>query len=396
MERNRKTYIDYSEHRFAQAVPSIMIVMVVVLCSTMSRMILSPLLLEVEQEFQLTHGPSSRLFLIMSIGVSVSLLLSGYVTWLVSYRGTVLLCTLIISGSLIMTSLAANFTQMRITMLLLGIGSGLYPASGLTVLYSLVSQENRQKALSLHEFGPYLGMFIAPLIANFFIGYASWRTTYLFLGLFTLAAGLVFFARVKTGYSHGHKPTLAFMVSLIRNPAFLVLVLFVAIAIGTMQGIYALVPVFLVKEGGLAQDQANYLFSISRLTPLIALVVVGFLQDRIGVRRSLVIALSGIGIFVLLMGLLKGPLMLAAVVLQPALGALLIPASLGVLYQIGPKESQNIMISLLMPIAAIIGSGLIPAFFGYMGDEFTFAAGFVIFGIFILASTFLIRCIKQV
>ncbi len=391
MDRNKPLSVNPEKRTFTKALPSIILIMGVVMFSNLSRTILSPLLLEVEREFQLTHGPSSRLFLIVSIGSSFTLIASGYISSKITHRGTLLLCSAVLSLGLLLTAAAPNAAVLRFTMLLIGFGAGLYPGSGISVLNSLVIREHRQKALSVHELGPHTAMLAAPLVANFFLVYSSWRTAYLVLGIITLAVGFVFFFNIHSGYNRGVAPTLSLVGMLFKDPAFLAVMLFFGLALGAIQGIYALVPAFLVKEGGLGQEQANYLFSLSRAAPIASLMLAGMFQDRIGVRRALFFSVAGAGLLVCLMGILPVPLLYLAVLLQPAMGALVIPAAFGALTEIGPRGAQNVTISLMLPVAAVFGSGVVPAFIGYMGDAYSFSAGFIIFGLMVFFSSFLTR-----
>ncbi len=381
--------MDTHQRSFREVVPTVLLVMTIVVFTTLSRAILSPVLFQVEQDFQLSHGPSSQLFLYMSAGFSAALLASGYISVRITHRGTILLSSLVLFFSLIITGMSPNIWILRAGMVMVGTGAGLYPPSGLSVLQNLVVREDRQKALSLHEFGPHIGMLTAPLLANLFLLYGSWRLAYAALGVLTLITGLVFIFRFRSDSSGGQAPSLALLAELFRNPSFLVLIVFFTLALGSIQGIYSLVPLFLVKEGGFEPESANLLFGFSRLSPFMALTAAGFFQDRIGVRASLRIALIGAGICVLLLGVLQGPLLAAAVFLQPAFGALILPAALGAASDIGPEASQNVTVSMLLPIASLLGSGGIPSFIGFMGDNASFSMAFMLLGVMMILGSFL-------
>lgn len=381
---------------FRKIIPSLILIMIVVMFSSLGRTILSPLLPQVEQAFQLSHGPSSRLFLYMSIGFSGSILFSGYFSALLSHRGTILFSSLLLSAALLLTAFAPQLVWIKVGVILIGMGSGLYPASGLTVLNSIVVREDRQKAISVHEVGPHLAMLLAPLMANFFILFANWRAAYAVLSFLTILAGIFFFVRIRSGFSRGNTPSFKKLFLLLKNPSFLLIMLFFTLGISSLQGIYSVVPVFLVSEGVLSQSSTNFLFSMSRIIPIMALLFSGSLQDRIGSKRSLQYSLLGSGLLILLMGLLKGTPLLFAVFLQPALGAVLLTAALGAASEIGPPEHINLTFSMLLPTAALVGTGIVPSFIGFMGDKASFSLAFFLFGILMLASCFLTKYIPKV
>ncbi|MFO7848919.1 MAG: MFS transporter, partial [Spirochaetia bacterium] len=59
------------------------------------------------------------------------------------------------------------------------------------------------------------------------------------------------------------------------------------------------------------------------------------------------------------------------------------------LAQVGPPETRNVTISMVLPVSVLVGIGLIPAFLGHMGDVLSFSAGFLIVGGFIVLASFL-------
>jgi len=298
----RKTYRKHEgpnmktqQQAFGKIIPSLILIMMIVMFASISRTILSPVLIEVEREFQMSHGPASCLFLYMSIGFSGSILFSGYVSSRFTHRGTILISSLLLSFALVLTAAAARPLWLTIGVVLIGIGSGLYPSSGLTVL------------------------------------------------------------------------------------------LFFILALSSLQGIYAVVPVFLVSEGGMSQGTVNFFFSLSRIIPVTALLFAGTLQDRIGLKRSLQVSLFGAGLCVLLMGLLHGTPLLLSVFLQPALGAALLLAVIGTIGNISSEADCSVTFSMMAPAAGLIGTGAVPAFIGFMGDAFTFSSAFIMVGALMLA-----------
>jgi len=388
----RKTYRKHEgpnmktqQQAFGKIIPSLILIMMIVMFASISRTILSPVLIEVEREFQMSHGPASCLFLYMSIGFSGSILFSGYVSSRFTHRGTILISSLLLSFALVLTAAAARPLWLTIGVVLIGIGSGLYPSSGLTVLHSLVIPADRQKAISIHEIGPHLAMLIAPLLANLFIQTASWRAAYAALSVMTLAAGIFFYVRIQTGSFRGQAPSFSHAADLFRNRKFLTVMLFFILALSSLQGIYAVVPVFLVSEGGMSQGTVNFFFSLSRIIPVTALLFAGTLQDRIGLKRSLQVSLFGAGLCVLLMGLLHGTPLLLSVFLQPALGAALLLAVIGTIGNISSEADCSVTFSMMAPAAGLIGTGAVPAFIGFMGDAFTFSSAFIMVGALMLA-----------
>jgi MFS transporter, NNP family, nitrate/nitrite transporter len=372
---------------FIQSVPAISSAVFILLLITFNRVLLSPLLLQIQLDFSISHGPSSRIFLFRSIGFSSALLISMYISSRIIHRATVLLSSVLIFTALLFMAAARTLTFFNAAILAAGFGSGLYPVSGLAVLNDLVIRKDRQKAISFHELGPHTAMLLAPLLANSIIQYGSWRSAYVILAVITLAAGILYFIRVPAGSFKGDPPTYQVLGELFRIPLFWVLIMIFSIAVGAATGIYAIIPIFLVDEAGYTQEAANTLFSISRLTPIAALIGAGLVQDRVGVKWSLLVSIIGCGVMIILTGLLSGPLLLAAIFLQPAFAAVIIPPALTAAATVGGPKQQGIIIAMLLPIASVFGTGIIPSFIGYMGDAASFSLAFIIIGAVTMVSS---------
>ncbi|MFW5715391.1 MAG: MFS transporter [bacterium] len=366
--------------RLIPGMPVLGLMLTVFVVNMTSRSILSPLLLRVEHDFAVSHGPAAQLFLFIGIGYSVAMLFSGFVSSQSTHRGAIFISAVVMAAGLLFMSLAPTMLMMRAGVLLMGAGSGLYPPSSIATITGHFDRRDWQKALSIHEIGPHLAMVLAPLYANFILRFAGWRAAVGLLSGIILVAGSIFFFSIDAGKMKGEAPTLNALLPLFREPNFWILMLFFGLALGSIQGIYLLVPTFLVTEAGFSLEGANSIFSISRFLPIVALLTAGLLMDRLGLRRTLLLTLAGAGLSIVLMGLLRGSLLVAAVFLQPTIGALFFPAGLAALANVGPPQSRNVAVSMVLPVSALLGTGLIPAFLGYMGDVLTFSAGFLIVG----------------
>ncbi len=380
-------------NKFRSGIPSLLLIVLVLMSNILARSIFSPLLLHVEEDFGVSHGPVSRLFIYIGAGYSLSLLCSGFLSSKITHRVVILLSTLVMALSLVFTAVAPSLNLMRVTVFLMGVGAGLYPASGVPTITAMMDQKDWQRAFSIHEIGPHLAMLIAPLFANLMLQFTGWRGTVGVLSILVMATGLIFFVKIKAGSFRGEKPSFARLVPLFREFNFWILIVFFGLALGGVQGIYLLVPTFLVTEGGFSLVTANNIFGISRFLPILSLLTAGLFLDRFGWKLTIRATIFGTGLTALLMGILKGPLLIVAIFLQPAVGALFFPAGLVALSMVGPPRSRNVAVSMVLPPAMLMGTGLIPAFLGYMGDEASFSLGFVLVGILIMVSSLLAKAL---
>ena len=70
------------------------------------------------------------------------------------------------------------------------------------------------------------------------------------------------------------------------------------------------------------------------------------------------------------------------------------PAGFAALSLIVPAKSRNIAVSLIVPLAFVVGGGLVPVFIGFIGDMGSFAFGITICGGLITAGSIFTGMLK--
>ena len=111
--------------------------------------------------------------------------------------------------------------------------------------------------------------------------------------------------------------------------------------------------------------------------------VSGYLTDRIGVKWALGIYFVFAGTSSVLLGLCSGMLLIAAVFFQSMAATFFFPAGLTALSKAFSEEFRSVAVSLIIPVATLIGQGIVPAMLGYLGQQDAFYLGFVIMGCFL-------------
>jgi sugar phosphate permease len=104
-----------------------------------SRIIFAPLLPSIQKDLGLAHVGAASLFLFVSMGYSVSLLMSGFVSNRLQHRKTIVLSATAVGISLLAIPFCHSIWTLRGGLLLLGLASGLYLPSGLASLTALVN-----------------------------------------------------------------------------------------------------------------------------------------------------------------------------------------------------------------------------------------------------------------
>ncbi|RKX78110.1 MAG: MFS transporter, partial [Spirochaetes bacterium] len=335
--------------RFTLQIKYILFVTGVVFFNMLSRYVFSPLLLEVERSFNISHAVASRFFLYISIGYAIAMLCSGYVSTVINHRGTIILSSAMVGVTVILVALSSSLPLIYTGLFLLGMGSGFYAPSGISVITSMVVRDDWGKALAVHEIGPNLSLVAAPLMANLFIRFTSWRGVLIAIGMLSLLMAYLFFRFNRGGNFPGQPLNLSNIIPLLKKPSFWLLMLFFCFALGGVQGVYSLLPAFLVTEKGFEAVYANNLFGISRIICIVAIFFSGFLVDRIGIKKTIFLILLCSGAAILLLAISSGAILLIMIFLQPAIIALFFPAGLAALSSIGPPQTRNLVVSLIIP-----------------------------------------------
>ena len=107
------------------------------------------------------------------------------------------------------------------------------------------------------------------------------------------------------------------------------MVLIFAMAMGGNAGIYAMLPLFFVTERGMDLTFANTIIGLSQISGIVMVFVAGWISDKIGQKPAMAAALLSAAVFTVLLGVLKGPLLLVVLFVQPAVLSSFFPAAFG-------------------------------------------------------------------
>jgi NNP family nitrate/nitrite transporter-like MFS transporter len=370
----------------ARQIAPVLFLMGVMFLNFASRVIFSPLLPVIESSLGLSHAQAGGLFLLISLGYSAGMLLSGFISRRLTHRGTILLSALLAGLSLALVASSPDLPLMRGGLVLLGYGAGLYLPSGVATLTSAVDARHWGKAIALHEIGPNLGLIVSPILAQALIRFISWRQVLLALAAANLLAGLLFILFGRGGRFPGEPPRLGNIRRVCSQSSFWVMTLLFSLTAASSIGVYSFLPTFLIGERGMSAELANTLVGLSRVSGLVAAVVSGWLVDRFRLKTLL----RGVGLLngllTVLLGLIGGPGLVALLFVQAMVVAAFFPVAYAALARIGPPRLRNLAISLMIPFSFLVAGGVVPALFGLLGEQGRFSLGFVFLGLLLLAS----------
>ena len=194
------------------------------------RIIIAPLMPNIEEELNISHGQAGSLFFLISLGYFPSLMGSGFVSSRLTHRKTIFLSSIIVGIALLGVSQCRSLWSIRVGLIILGLAAGIYIPSGIATLTSLVSSRHWGKALAIHELAPNLSFLAAPLVSETLLTWFSWRGILGVLGLVALLLGFAFERFGRGGQFYGEAPSLGSLKILTSDRGFwIMLVLFLSL-----------------------------------------------------------------------------------------------------------------------------------------------------------------------
>ena len=352
-----------------------------------ARVIYSPLLPAIERDLHLSHTQAASFFLFITLGYVVMNIFSGFIASWLGHRTTIFLAIMLVSSATVFIAVTPSLPMIRVGLIVVGLGAGLYPPSGIATASSLVQSKDEGKVLSIHEFGPNLGFIAAPLVVAVLLPRLQWRSCLLLISALGFLIGTLYIIFSRGGGFKGQAPVLRNLTQIFSLPSFWITAVLLAFVTGASIGLFAITPAYLVFERGLDQELVNTIVGVSRISGLIVLFFAGYLVDRFGVKKLISTVLVTAGIATAAMWVRSRSILIAAVFLQPLLIAGIFPAVLTAAARIAPRNLQNLTISFILPIGYGFGAGVLPVLLGWLGDNASFALGFLIYGVILVAGS---------
>ncbi len=375
--------------------PGLLITMLIiaVFFSMAARVIFSPLMPALQDELGGTLSTAGTLFLLTNISYALAMLFSGFLAARIGHGKTIVAALVSITLGLLLTAIAPGLMLLAAGMLLIGAGAGAYPPSGIAIINAKISVRGRSTAFSFHEIGPNLALLLAPLIVLALEPWFGWRGVLVWMAAVCGLASVAFLRWGSADSGVGTAPDIKTMGTILRLRGTLVGMVILSATLAGLQGVYSILPAYLVTEYSLPSQYVNFLVTVSRVACVLLLLRAGAIINYFGRRRTIIWILLFSSFFTALIGLVQGTLASIIVIIQPALLAVLIPALLSSVAEIGEIRYQNITYSVVISVGVSVGAGLTPALLGLFGDiglgwvGFIALAGYMISAVLFLLAT---------
>ena len=380
--------------RFRAYLGPLLILTAIFFVNFISRIIPAPLMPKIEADLKISHAQAGSFFLLISIGYFIALFGSGFFSARLTHRKTIILSCAVLGFILLGMSFSSGLWGLRFGLLILGMAAGLYLPSGFATFTANISSKHWGRAIAIHELAPNLSFVAAPLVAEAVMVLFSWRMAFVFLGIVALLLGGVFTRFGRGGEFHGQAPSLSSFRAIFSKPAFWVLVVLFSLGISSTLGLYAMLPLYLVTEHAFERNWANMLLALSRVAGLVMAFLGGWLTDRVGPKRVLMVVFCLTGLMTICIGVGSKAWVAIPVFIQPMIAVCFFPAALAALSLVSTQKDRNIFVSLTVPLGFLVGGGAVPTLIGFIGDISTFAFGIVLVGGLVFSGTVITGFLK--
>ena len=329
------------------------------------------------------------MFLFLSMGYFISLLVSGHISSRINHSKTIAVSAIAVGTALLAVSFSKSLFAVRCCVFLLGISAGAYLPSGITTITSLVNPKHWGKAVAIHELAPNLSFILTPLLVEILLHWLLWRHILFLIGICSVFMGIIFACFGKGGNFFGETPNFSAIKPIIKTHNFWILIILFSLAITSSLGLYNMLPLYLVTEHGISREWANSVVGISRISTMGMAFLAGLATDRLGPKTIMLCMFFITGILTLLLGVASTHWVIIVVFLQPIFAVCFYPAGFSALSSISSPENRNVAVSLTIPIAFVLGGGAVPAFIGIVAGLGYFSWGISFSGILIMTGFFL-------
>jgi MFS transporter, NNP family, nitrate/nitrite transporter len=379
--------------RFEAVIGRIIFLTFLFFLSFINRFIFAPLLPSISGELGITTTQAGSIFLFGSIGVAVGAICSGFVSSRVNHKGALEISILGAGLILFVCIFSGSLVSIQFAMIFLGVAAGFNLPSNMAVITAIVSRQDWGKALAVQQTAPPLSLILGPLLSAVLLPWMSWKMVLAWIAGVLIISGLILMRFGRFGNFPGDQPSFSNVKMVLGKRSFFIMLVLFALGIAGNLGLYTMLPLYLVKEHGFGQELANTTVGLAQISTFFMTFAGGWLSDRFGEKRTIVVSMLISGVLTMLLGTLTGAWFKVVIFLQPAVAVCFFPAAFAALSRTVQPYLRSLVTSWTTPIAFTIGGGLYPAVLGYMGQVYSIGMGITIAGIMMILGSSLVVCL---
>ena len=352
-----------------------------------------PLLPFIRNEFALDYTQAGVVIMAFNLSYGISQLPSGWLADRIGPRVLLTIGTLGVALAGLLVGLSQTHFMLIAFLVLMGIAGGGYHPSATPLISRSVEPKNRGRALGFHMIGGSGSFFLAPLLGAGIAACYGWRASFTWLAIPAALFGIAFYIvlgrrpelnRLTKAISEYHDKAQSSPNYLPQLIPFMVLNVFTA---GVNFSVISFIPLFMIDHFGVAEAAAASFISIIYFAGLWASPLGGYISDRIGKVRVVLVACLVTGPLIYLLNIVPSGLGIGAVLLMFGIAMYIrMPASESYIINQTPEHRRSTILGIYY-FASMEAGGIFSPVIGVCIDRFGFQPTFTGAGIAILMVT---------
>jgi MFS transporter, NNP family, nitrate/nitrite transporter len=344
-----------------------------------TRIIFSPILPLIEDEFMVAHARASSIFIFQSIGYAAAMTLSGFYAGRIGFKKTIVFSFAVLACVCFCIPFVKTFSAFYLIIFVVGFSSGAFLPAVMPLIREHFAEGILGKTISIYDSAGAISIFSVPFIVLLFLNFFQWRGIFGILGVALLMVAILF--SLKGEELKVNQPHKAVFKGLVTKKSLWVMVIIMSAMMGANLGIYYILPLYLTKELFLSIGYANTLLGISRLGGVGVAILCGFLVDRFSLRKITFIMIIVSGVLTILLGMASASTIGIILFLQAIFISGIPPLLWVCMARLFDRETLSMAVGFIMPLSILFGTGLIPYLLGLSGDLFSFGFGIIMLGV---------------
>jgi MFS transporter, NNP family, nitrate/nitrite transporter len=358
-----------------------------------TRIIFSPILPLIEDEFVVTHARASSIFMFQSIGYAAAMILSGFYAGRIGFKKSIVFSFAVLACACFCIPFAKTFSAFYLIVFVVGFSSGAFLPSVMPLIREHFAERILGKTISMYDSAGAISIFSVPFIVLLFLNFFQWRGIFGILGGALLMVAILFFLKgeeLKVNQPHG-----TVFKGLVMKKSLWVMVTIMSAMMGANLGIYYILPLYLTKELFLSIGYANTLLGISRLGGVGIAILCGFLVDRFSLRIITFTMIIVSGVLTILLGMASTSTIGIMLFLQAIFISGIPPLLWVCMARLFDRETLSMAVGFIMPLSILFGTGLIPYLLGLSGDLLSFGFGIIMLGVLLTLISWLALSLRD-
>ncbi len=357
------------------------------------RVIFSPILPLIEDEFMISHARASSIFIFQSAGYGLSVLCSGFYAGRLGYKKSIVLSLCASSCIFFLIPYVKVFSLLYLFNTILGLSIGMYIPSAIPLITDYFAEKDWGKSIAVHDSGSSISIFCIPFIALFLLHFVTWRGIFeVFAVVFILSAFVFYFTADEVKTSHSEK---AVFQDITKMGSLWIQATLWVFAAGVTLGIYFITPLYLTKELSMGIGSANTILGVSRIGAVFVAIMAGFFIDKINLRKAMFTMMLVAGALTVFIGFASVRFIGIFLFLQALCVTGFFPVGLVFIARTFSKEQRGMATGFIVALSITFGGGVIPNLLGLSGDYLGFRFGIVVLGAITILSSFLAFSLKE-